>query len=146
MKKKDVNEQAATYLSRRRYTREELRAKLVQDGFSEEDILLTIDSFTSDGYINDQEYVKVFIEQKRRYHPLGLITLQFELEKRGIPGSLLDNLREEKYTFQDEVDDCTTLLQKWMPGDDDRETVFHRLMRRGFVLPAIEDAWSRFQK
>ncbi len=131
-------------LARRMYTKKELEEKLRKDGYTEKEIHKAVEDFQRDGYLNDEEYMKRFVEERRTFRPRGFLGLKAELSKRGISSFLLDGLRDV-YSASDEVEDALGLLERWTEGDDkpDRNRLFRRLYTRGFSESAIENAWRK---
>ena len=91
---KDIIRQGFRYLNRKMYTRGELFQKLARDGFSREEIEEALQFLEERGYLNDEEFVKIYVETRRRLNPRGLQAIKDELRRKGIPHELLDSLRE----------------------------------------------------
>ncbi len=140
--RRNAHQRAAQLLARRMYTRKELEEKLCQDGYSKADIHTALEDFHRDGYLNDEEYIRRFVEDRRTFRPRGYYGLQAELAQRGIPSRILDTLREY-YSTTDERSDALRLLESWAQGEEkpDRNRFVRRLFSRGFTDSAIENAW-----
>ena len=139
---KDIIQQSFRYLNRRMYTRRELLQKLARDGFLAEEIEEALQFLEERGYLNDEEFVKIYIEERRNLRPRGLQVIRDELYRRGIPFSLLDSLREF-IPREEEVKDAQKLIQGWLKEGKEEENINNRLLRRGFSWEVIEEAWQK---
>lgn len=137
---KDIVRQSFRYLNRKMYTRSELYQKLVQDGFPKEEIEKTLQFLEERGYLNDEEFVKVYIEERRRLNPRGFGALTEELRRRGVSLSLLESLREF-FPGEEEAKDARRLIQEWLGEGKEKAEINNRLLRRGFAWEVIEKAW-----
>lgn len=121
------------------YTTWELEEKLRKEGFQEEVVREAIAFLHAQGYLDDQAYMHAYIEEKRRASPRGYFAFLFELKRRGIPGSLLEELRNA-YPLEDEVEDAKRLLLAWRASPGEKERARRRLLGRGFSQEAVERA------
>ena len=78
---KDIIRQGFRYLNRKMYTRGELFQKLARDGFSREEIEKALQFLEERGYLNDEEFVKIYVETRRRLNPRGLQAIKDELQE-----------------------------------------------------------------
>ena len=92
------------------------------------------------GYLNDEEFVKIYVETRRRLNPRGLQAIKDELRRKGVPHELLDSLRE--FSPGRGVKDARGLIREWS-GEKEKEDINNRLLRRGFSLEVVEEAWYR---
>lgn len=121
------------------YTTWELRKKLQEEGFPGELVEETLAILRNRGYLDDQTYTRMYIEEKRRIAPKGYFAFYHELKRRGIPGAILGELRS-MYTLEDEIEDARRLLSMWKAKEHEREKFRRRLLGRGFSQEAIERA------
>ena len=142
-----VQERTAWYLSKRLFTKKSLREKLIQEGYSYQEIEETLESFVNDGYLDDDYFIKTYLEEKRRSHPHGYWAYKMDLKRLGIEENHLERLRSEFYPFSEEVKDGVALLRKWFQfGESQKIKLIQRLVRRGFHSDAAEESWSQFQE
>lgn len=139
---KDIIRQGFRYLNRKMYTRGELFQKLARDGFSREEIEKALQFLEERGYLNDEEFVKIYVETRRRLNPRGLQAIKDELRRKGIPHELLDSLREF-FPREEEVKDARGLIREWSGEGKEKEDINNRLLRRGFSWEVVEEAWYR---
>jgi regulatory protein len=124
------------------YTRGELFQKLARDGFSREEIEKALQFLEERGYLNDEEFVKIYVETRRRLNPRGLQAIKDELRRKGVPHELLDSLREF-FPREEEVKDARGLIREWSGEGKEKEDINNRLLRRGFSWEVVEEAWYR---
>ena len=139
---KDIIRQGFRYLNRKMYTRGELFQKLARDGFSREEIEKALQFLEERGYLNDEEFVKIYVETRRRLNPRGLQAIKDELRRKGVSHELLDSLREF-FTREEEVKDARGLIREWSGEGKEKEDINNRLLRRGFSWEVVEEAWYR---
>ncbi|MEN3185476.1 MAG: RecX family transcriptional regulator [Atribacterota bacterium] len=132
------------YLNRKMYTVQELSTKLRQDGFEEREIEEAIAFLQEKGYLNDAEYVKVYLEG-RRSRPKGYLAIADELQRKGVGWPYLHSLREDFYPLEAEIEDALRLLQAGKERGEDEVKIKRKLLRKGFTWEAIERAWSRLE-
>ena len=139
---KDIIRQGFRYLNRKMHTRGELFQKLARDGFSREEIEEALQFLEERGYLNDEEFVKIYVETRRRLNPRGLQAIKDELRRKGVSHELLDSLREF-FPREEEVKDARGLIREWSGEGKEKEDINNRLLRRGFSWEVIEEAWYR---
>lgn len=139
---KDIIRQGFRYLNRKMYTRGELFQKLARDGFSCEEIEEALQFLEERGYLNDEEFVKIYVETRRRLNPRGLQAIKDELRRKGVSHELLDSLREF-FPREEEVKDARGLIREWSGEGKEKEDINNRLLRRGFSWEVVEEAWYR---
>lgn len=144
VKMEEVLKKCWRYLNRKMYTVQELSAKLRRDGFDEKVIEEAISFLQEKGYLNDEEYVRVYLEG-RKNRPKGYLAIVDDLKRKGVAPSYLHSLREDFYSLETEVEDALRLLQAGKERGEDEAKIKRRLLRRGFTWEAIEKAWSRLE-
>ncbi len=94
-------------------TETELKRYLVEKGYSLDTIATVIDKLKSYNYINDSDYAKSYINQKRINS--GKKKLYYELKQKGIDDKILDKALEA-VGKQDEKEVISNLSQKYIKG------------------------------
>ena len=90
----DVREKAVSYLNSRPRTRQELIRHLKDKGFSENEILETVDELEQYHYIDDLAYSRMYFEygfQKGR----GRMRIRRELAEKGVAADVIEIAFEE---------------------------------------------------
>lgn len=131
------------HLTRKMHTVHEIREVLKRKGFPEDIMEEAVALLSRDGYLNDLTYMEAYIEEKRRTSPRGYFALRYELKLRGIPSSLLEELRA-LYPLEAEIEDVVRLLSLWQRKGEEKGKLWRRLRTRGFSEEAVERGWSSF--
>jgi regulatory protein len=98
-----AKQQAYRLLSYRSQTSDELRDRLRQRGFTTTIIAEVVRQLESDGYIDDRRVALDWARYRLQAKPLGRRRLAWELQRRGIPSELLDEVLREVYSEFDEA-------------------------------------------
>lgn len=116
-------------------TEEQLRQKLMQNGYPKEAVEAAISYVKSFGYINDEVYVRNFIEC--RCGKKSRREIEALLVQKGLNGPMADRILEEVYEEQSDLSAIEEIVRKkrWNLEDaDDKEKqkMYAYLMRKGF--------------
>lgn len=79
-------------LSRREYSRLELRRRLIDKGGDPEDIENLLNDFEKKGWLNEDRFVEVLIRSRR--NRFGCLKILRELEEKGVSGSGISLAKE----------------------------------------------------
>lgn len=143
--KGQAKESALRSLSRTPKSTSEVSKRLKEKGFTEEVIKEVIHQLESYGYLNDQEFARVYSESCLRAKPLGPKLLSQKLFKKGLNRELIEETVKEIYRQHDEVILAARLLAKRKgvyKGLDSRTARKRKadyLARRGFSWDAIRE-------
>ena len=102
---------AIYFLSIRARSRREIINKLREKEFSDEIIDKTIQDLKNLGYIDDENFAKLFISDKRRLHQFGNEKLRFDLMRLGVDREIIDKYLDDEFY---ETDDDETELNAAM--------------------------------
>lgn len=124
-------------------TEEQLRQKLIQNGYPKDIVEEAIQYVKSFGYINDEAYIRNFVEC--RCGKKSRKEIEALLAQKGMKGTLVDNVLEEVYEEHSDRAAIKEILQKkrWNPDDADERTkqkMYAYLMRKGFRYNDIRQA------
>ena len=134
----DVREKAVSYLNSRPRTRQEVIRHLKDKGFSENEILETVDELEQYHYIDDLAYSRMYFEygfQKGR----GRMRIRRELAEKGVAADVIEIAFEELEEIPDEFETAYSIAEKRkLEGKIGR-----RLAGRGFSMDTIHKVVSR---
>ena len=143
MNDKQAVKKAMRLLELRDRTEKELRDKLKEKGFNEEETDAAIGYVSSYGYLNDEKYTENYIffnkERKSRRR------IAFDLKTKGIPAEIIDRkLEENPY---DETGLIRKMLIKRMQKEDPSDPRYYvklsnYLFGKGFDISDIEKVMS----
>lgn len=126
-----------SFISVKSRTVHEVSEKLKEE-FTTEVINEVIAILVENGYLDDKLYVEKFITEKKRLSNLSSKAIRYELMKRGVSLSFVDEkLNELKY---DEKEYAKKLLEKRSGriGNDSATKMREHLFRKGFSTSTIE--------
>ena len=133
---------ANALVCRKMYTEKELYRKLSARGYTDDVCQTVIDRLKEYNYINDEEYVRLYIEEKKGQY--GEFKIRQKLYEKGISRETVDN---EMSDF--ESGDAAYLLLKQKlrggkPKRDDRQKYIRFLASKGFSFDEAKDALNAY--
>lgn len=92
---------ALRFLSTRPRTEREIRDKLREKEFSDEEIVRTIEELKKSNLLNDQEFARMYIRDALALRPLGRSVLRRKLLLLGVDRSVTDGALDEAFAHID---------------------------------------------
>jgi regulatory protein len=139
----DARTLAVRLLTRRDYTTVELRRKLLERGCPAEEADASIADLTSQGLLDDRRIAAAHVRTSARIKGRGRLRIRRELEERGIPRALAQELLAELPEDDEAAAIDRFLARKRFPAKPtpvERRRAFQQLLRRGFGADAIATA------
>jgi regulatory protein len=138
-----AKQQAYRLLSYRSQTSREVRDRLQQRGYATGIIAEVLRQLASDGYIDDRRVALEWARYRLQVKPLGRRRLAWELQRRGIPAELSNEILRQVYSEFDEVMLAEQAARKRLrskelplsPHEQQRFSAY--LMRLGFDLDTV---------
>jgi regulatory protein len=143
---------ALRFLSHRHRTEKEIRDKLREKEFGDEEIRQTIEDLKRLGYVNDAEFARVYIRHQLALRPKGKLVLKQKLLLLGVAKETIDAALDEEFAHISQTDAARDAAQKFIKKslksrDDPRKAkqkLAAFLTRRGFswdvVSPILKHA------
>lgn len=103
--------QAYNYLQRRPHLKKELQRKLVKKQFPQNVIDKTVLHLQKNNYINDDEYIKMFIHDSVRQAKSGPLLIKKKLAEKGAYLDTVDKFIHELFPFEQQSTIAFRLLQ-----------------------------------
>lgn len=128
-------------------TRQELRTRLLEEGFPEEQTSKAIEYCQSFGYVNDEKYAENYIASMKFRKSRNMI--RRELEDRGVTEEEISQAFDEVPYDEQELIDQLILKKAGVPhAMDDKELrrTYGFLARKGFPSSEIWKALRTFQE
>ena len=141
-------EQAVRFLAVRPRSVWEVRQKLERyrsrqkESLAEAHIEWVIEKLLGQGYLNDEEFARFWVEQRNQFKPLAPRALRYELLRKGIDERTIESILDGA------VDADAAALQaarsqsrRWQTLDEEmfRKKMAAFLQRRGFSWPVVRD-------
>jgi regulatory protein len=133
-------ERALNFLSYRPRSESEVRRNLRKKGLEEETIEAAVGRLLRAGLLDDAEFARYWVENRRQFNPRGGRALRHELRQRGVPEAIID----EAVMDLDEEGAARTVAQsaahryQRLPSRDYRRRMGAYLARRGFSYAEIK--------
>jgi len=134
------------WLGIRPRSEKELRDKLKEKQFDPKIINQAIGQIKELGYLNDQEFTRMFIEMKKSK---GRMVIQRELRRKGIDEEIIKNSLAKYYSSDEELESALNLAEKKMctykklPALKTKQKLARYLAGRGFNWEIIQEVLHR---
>ena len=143
---------AVKFISYRSRTESEIRRKLSEKGFSEQDIDKVLERLRSNGLVADEQFARSWVENRAVAHPRSRRLMAMELRQKGVTDSDIDKALEgteddDELAYQAATQYAHRLAR--LDWDKFRERLSGYLLRRGFaygtIAPLVRRVWSELQ-
>ncbi len=128
-------------LDQRMHTSRELQTRLKRKGFEPETIDAALERLAGFGYLNDERFAELWIENRLAHRPRGKRMLEEELRQKGIDRQIVQETMADL-----EIDDQAAALElarkrfkslEGLPVDEQKRKLTGILARRGFDYGVI---------
>ena len=136
---------ALFFLKFRPRTRMEIFRYLTGKQFSTAAVASAITRLEANGYIDDREFARLWIENRLRFKPRGRYALRAELREKGVPDSIIAESTEcvdEVQAAWDAVLPRLNRLKK-MEKPEFKKKLYDFLIRRGFDYSICRETCDR---
>ena len=134
---------ALRYLGFKPRTATQIRDYLAKKGFESGDIEQVIQLFTDKKYINDEDYAKQWVDERKRMRPRGRYLLKQELISRGVEENLIEEVINKHLSHNEEIALMTQLIKKkykvqsFPNAFEMKKKMVPYLQRKGFSIELI---------
>ncbi len=136
---------ALRFLSHRQRTEKEIRDKLREKEFGDEEIRKTLEQLKDLGYVNDAAFACAYVRHHLAIRPKGKVVLKQNLLLLGVAKETIDAALEEVFsqTSQEEAafDAAQKFIKKSLKSQDDprkaKQKLAAFLTRRGFTWDVV---------
>jgi regulatory protein len=148
----DLKNAALRLLSRRPHSKRELELKLIGRKFPRDDIGRALNEIESEGYLNDEEFARLFAAERLRLKPRSRRMISEELKKRGISREIIEKVIPDIFQDTDEKDLALNLIKKspgrfsGYYGQELKLKLLRFLRNRGFDYSTSAEAADLFMK
>jgi SOS response regulatory protein OraA/RecX len=141
---------AARLLESRQRTVHEVRRRLTDAGYRVDLVEDAVTRLADLGYLDDEEFARVWVASRDRAHPRGERALRLELAQKGVGREIVDEVLAARAAAGGERPDehgVGSAEERRTPGrDPDEAAAEHLLERRRAALERIPDARIRRQR
>ncbi len=127
-------ELALKYLTYRPRSRAEIQAYLIQKGIDAQAVSKTLQELETNGWINDPEFARLWVENRGRLKPKGRYALKIELQQKGIEPPVIDRALADYDEAAYAAAALKSKIHQWrhLDKEDRQKKIFGFLRRRGF--------------
>ena len=138
-------QQALLFLSYRARSESEIRQNLDKHGTSEPVIEQTIERLRQSGLVNDDQFARLWVENRNTFSPRSKRMMAMELRQKGLDGnavaSAIENVDDESLAYEAALKRAGRLRD--LEWNEFRRKLSEYLARRGFSYPVIAPAVAR---
>jgi regulatory protein len=144
---KDVRDAGLRLIKYRMRSRNELKTRLLQKGFSNSVVLKALDWFEELKFIDDVEFAKCFANEKVRNKKIGAIALKADFFPHYLNADLVESVISDVYKIMPEEDLIKQHLKKRRLSDlpslsqKEMKKLTDFLMRKGFRWDSIRNVF-----
>ncbi len=139
-------DKAVNLLAFKGRTKQEIIKRLIEKGYSSDEIDEAVEKLSYYGYLNDQNYTISYIMDNASKKGKKLILI--ELEQKGIDKNILENVYSEVNIDEDAVID-NIIKQRFLKMDLSDDKIYRRavgyLLRRGFTYESIKRVIKKYK-
>lgn len=143
-----INEAAYRLLGYRQRSVRELRTRLLQKGWENDEIEPVIKELCDKGYLDDLEFAKMYTKDKIKFKYLGPIALRNELFRTGVDKEIIEKVIDEAYSSKSPRELMLELLLKKRISlnkpmeNKEKIRLINLLKRKGYMWEDIEPVIS----
>jgi len=139
---------AVHYLSFRQRSQSEVEKNLAKKEYSEEVIAATVERLLEKGYLNDEEFARMWVAERNRFRPRAARALRFELRQKGVTNEVIDTVLVDLDEEEAAWNAVQSKLERWQTLDEYefKKKVTGYLGRRGFGYHIIRTVLERKQQ
>jgi regulatory protein len=138
-------QQALLFLSFRARSEAEIRGNLRKHEYPEPVIEATLERLRQDGFADDKQFARAWVENRNTFRPRGRRALAMELRQKGIDDetiqSIVEGVDEESLAYETGLKKAGRLRS--LEWSDFRKKLGDFLSRRGFSYPVIASTVTR---
>ncbi len=128
-------DRAARFLAYRPRSTNEVSRHLAQKGIEPAVVEAALDRLNTMGYLDDQAFVRFWVDNRNMFKPMGAKALRYELRQKGVEAHIIDEtldtlLDEETAAYEAARGRLRNLRRK--PRDQFKHRLATFLQRRGF--------------
>jgi regulatory protein len=135
---------AYRFLNYKPRTEKEIKKKLKENKISENSIEKVISTLKDLKYIDDNQFAKMYLEEKLSNNPKGKRLLAIKLAEKGINKEVIGNVINSQYSEEKEIKKAKELLKKYLKKvrakseADKKQKCYRYLLSRGFDYEIVK--------
>jgi regulatory protein len=145
-------QKALHFLSYRPRSSTEVRQNLTKRGTPEALVEETLNRLQRTGLVNDQEFARVWVENRNTFQPRSKVALRMELRRKGLSDEIVQPVLDEQVNEEALAFEAARKYARRLAGLgwlDFRQKLSGFLARRGFsyttLSPIVSEVWNEIQ-
>jgi regulatory protein len=142
-------QRALDLLNHRPRSEKEVRQRLTEKGFQQEQIDQVVEKLKQTNLVKDESFARMWVESRNEFHPRGRRLLRYELRSKGITESHIDSALEKMPEEEELATKAAAQYARRLAGLDwqtFRNRLSGFLARRGFsyatFAPIVRSLWE----
>lgn len=137
---------AYRFLNYKPRTEKEIIKKLKENKISVKSIEKIISVLKDMKYINDNQFAKLYLEEKLANNPKGKRFIAIKLAEKGISKDVINNVIESRYSEEKEFEKAKDLLRKYLKkvraknDANKKQKCYRYLLSKGFDYEIVKNA------
>lgn len=146
--KQRAYESALRFLSYRPRSRAEVEERLEEKDVPRAVAEYVVERLQEEGYLDDDEFARFWVQNRESFKPRGLRALQYELRRKGLDDETIERAVSELDEEESAWRAVENRLPRWadLPERELRTRIGGYLARRGFSYDTIGSVFSRAQR
>lgn len=141
-------DKAVAFLGVRPRSTAEVRRRLQTAEIADETIEAAIAQLTEQGYLNDAEFARYWVENRQQFRPKGEQALRQELHRAGVDRDAIDESLAGLDASEAAYSAARPKAERWRPLAEQDPSAFKQklgnfLLRRGFSYDVVREATNR---
>ena len=132
-------DKAVSLLAIREHTKKELKEKLENKGYREDEISSSLERLENEGYISEERFAEVFIRSRLKKSPEGRSVLLCRMMEKGCPRDISSNAIDEAWEDKLWVETLRNEL-KTIERRKGEEYAVQKMKQKGFTSYEIREA------
>lgn len=132
-------------IARRPRSEGEIQDYLKRKKYEEEEIATTLNTLSEKGYIDDEDFARRWVENRRLLKPTSSRKLRLELMQKKVPHEIIQKVLEADETDEKEI--IKELIEKKhrQTRYQDKQKLMQFLMRQGFNYPDVKSVFEELE-
>lgn len=139
-----VDDKIMHFVLFKRRTEQEVREKCKKLKYDEDKIDEIIEYLKETDYINDEVYIRKYINNAQKLKHLSKNEIRIDLIRRGIDTSIIELALEDDIVQEFEFESTTYFVNKKLKAGDDVEKVKKYLLNKGYSYSNISKAIDNY--
>jgi regulatory protein len=135
----EEKQRALQYVARRMRTEQEVRLYLESKGSEPDDIDEVVRYLYSYGYLNDEAFVRAYVNDRVLFHPCGRYLMEAKLKEKGVRRSVREKVLDEVFPMEREAELLQKEYEKYRAHGKSHQQALRHFYQKGFSSSLLYD-------